>query len=73
MERRKTSFGVLMFSVLQKATRPVSISQDTCRPRVVVDPGMRRSLLHGNREISIAVPASRARDVVGEARGRSRR
>ena len=26
----------------------MSISQDTCRPRVVVDPGMRRSLLHGN-------------------------
>src|SRR6478736_6518065 len=48
-----------MFSIPQKATRPVSISRDTCRPRVVVDPGMRRSLLHGNREISIAVPASR--------------
>ena len=37
------------------------------------DPGMRRSLLHGNREISIAVPASRGRDVVGKAGGRSRR
>src|ERR1700731_5167301 len=45
-----------MFSVQQKATQPVSISQDTCWPRVVVDPGMRRSLLLGNREISIAVP-----------------
>src|ERR1700675_1519176 len=56
-----------MFSVPQKATRLVSISQDTCRPRVVVDPGMRRSLLHGNREISVAVPASRGRDVVGKA------
>ena len=59
--------------VPQKAIRPVSISRDTCRPRVVVDPGMRRSLLHGNREISIAVPASRGRDVVGKAGGRSRR
>src|ERR1700749_1773035 len=58
-----------MFSVPQKATRPVSISRDTCLSRVVVDPGMRRSLLHGNREISIAVPASRGRDVVGKAGG----
>src|SRR5215468_9513905 len=56
-----------MFSVPQKATRRVSIPQDTRRPRVVVDPGMRRSLLHGNREVSIAVPASRGRDVVGAA------
>src|ERR1700674_4721221 len=56
-----------MFSVPQKATRRVSISRDTCRPRVVVDPGMRRSLLHGNREISIAVLASRGWDVVGKA------
>ena len=56
-----------MFCVPQKATWPVSISQDTCRARVVVDPGMRRSLLHGNREISIAVPAGRGRDVVGRA------
>src|SRR5271155_2384166 len=61
-----------MFSVPQKATRPVSITQDTCRPRVVVDPGTRRSLLHGNREISIVVPASRGRDVVGKAGGRTR-
>src|SRR6476660_8992671 len=30
-----------MFSVPQKAIRPVSITRDTCRPRVVVDPGMR--------------------------------
>src|ERR1700757_2770314 len=60
-----------MFSVPQKATRRVSIPQDTRRPRVVVDPGMRRSLLHGNREVSIAVPASRGRDVVGKAGGRS--
>ena len=50
-------FGVPMFSVPQKAIRRVSIAQDTCWPRVVVDPGMRRSLLHGNREISIVVPA----------------
>ena len=34
---------------------------------------MRRSLLHGNREISIAVPASRGREIVGKAGGRSRR
>jgi len=27
-------------------------------PRVVVDPGMRRSLLHGNREIFIAANPS---------------
>ena len=45
----------------------MSISQDACRPRVVVDPGMHRSLLHGNREISTAVPASRGPDVVGKA------
>jgi hypothetical protein len=32
-----------------------------------------RSLLYGNREISIAVPASRGRDVVGKPGGRSRR
>ena len=50
-----------MFSVPQKATRRVSIPH-TCRPRVVVEPGMRRSLLHGNREVSIAVPARRGRD-----------
>jgi hypothetical protein len=62
-----------MFSVQQKATQPVSISQDTCWPRVVVDPGMRRSLLLGNREISIGVPVRRGRDVVGKAGGRSRR
>ena len=49
------------------------VSQDTSQPRVVVDPGMRRSLLHGNREISIAVPTSRGRDRVGKAGGRSRR
>src|ERR1700692_3028885 len=54
-----------MFTVPQKATRRVSISQDTRRPRVVVDPGMRRSLLPGNREISIAVPASRAGTLSG--------
>src|ERR1700690_4488522 len=60
-----------MFSVPQKATRLVSISQDADRPRVVVDPGMRRSLLHGNREVSIAVPASRGRDDVGKAGGRA--
>src|SRR5215471_5181727 len=59
-----------MFSVPQKATRRVSIPQDTRRPRVVVDPGMRGSLLHGNREVSIAVPASRGRDVVGKPGGR---
>jgi hypothetical protein len=41
--------------------------------RVVVDPGMRRSLSTGNREISIAVPTSRGRDRVGKAGGRSRR
>ena len=34
---------------------------------------MRRSLLHGNREISIAVPTSRGRDVVGTAGGRIER
>ena len=44
----------------------MSISQDTCWPCVVVDPGMRRSLLLGNREIFIAVPVSRGRDVVGK-------
>jgi hypothetical protein len=47
--------------------------KDTSQPRVVVDPGMRRSLLPRNREISIAVPTSRGRDRVGKAGGRSRR
>ena len=51
----------------------VSLSQDTSQPRVVADPGMRRSLSIGNREISIAVPTSRGRDRVGKAGGRSRR
>jgi hypothetical protein len=32
---------------------------------------MRRSLLPGNREISIAVPTSRGRDHVGKAGGRA--
>ena len=41
-----------MLSVLQKAIRPVSRSRDIGRPRVVVDPGMRRRLLLGNRDIS---------------------
>ncbi len=62
-----------MFSVQQKARWSVSLSQDTSQPRVVADPGMRRSLLPGNREISIAVPTSRGRDRVGKAGGRSRR
>ncbi len=42
-------------------------------PAPLADPGMRRSLLPGNREISIAVPTSRGRDRVGKAGGRSRR
>ena len=42
-------------------------------PRASADPGMRRSLPAGNREISIAVPTSRGRDRVGKAGGRSRR
>jgi hypothetical protein len=33
---------VPMFPVPQKATWPVLILRDACRPRVVVDPGMRR-------------------------------
>src|ERR1700674_4523755 len=41
-----------MSSVLQKATRRASIARDARRPRVVVEPGMRRILLFGNREIS---------------------
>ena len=36
-----------MFSVQQKARRFASSSQDTSQPRVVVDPGMRRSLSYG--------------------------
>src|SRR3954466_15729778 len=40
-----------MFSVQQKARWSVSSSQDTSQPRVVADPGMRRSFLPGNREI----------------------
>src|SRR3954466_6322969 len=60
-----------MFSVQQKARWSVSSSQDTSQPRVVADPGMRRSLLPGNREISLAVPTSRDRDRVGKAGGRS--
>ena len=34
---------------------------------LLADPGMRRSLLPGNREISIAVPTSRGRDRVGKS------
>ena len=45
----KTNFGVPMFSVLQKATRRASRARDARRPRVVVEPGMRRILLFGNR------------------------
>src|SRR3981081_2483413 len=41
-----------MSSVLQKATRRASIARDARRPRVVVEPGMRRILLFGNRELS---------------------
>src|SRR5271157_4688327 len=41
-----------MLSVLQKAIRPMSRSRDIGRPRVVVDTGMRRRLLPGNRDIS---------------------
>src|SRR5208282_1911747 len=41
-----------MLSVLQKAIRPMSRSRDIGRPRVVVDPGRRRRLLLGNRDIS---------------------
>src|SRR3977135_417813 len=59
-----------MFSVQQKARWSVSSSQDTSQPRVVADPGMCRSLLPGNREISIAVPTSRGRASLGEAAGR---
>src|ERR1019366_9328622 len=55
-----------MFSVQQKAIWFVSSSQDTSQPRVVVAPGMRRSLSSGNREISIAVPTI----VAGTASGR---
>src|ERR1700730_2095620 len=33
-------------------TRRASIARDARRPRVVVEPGMRRILLFGNREIS---------------------
>lgn len=55
-----------MFSVQQKARWFVALSQDTSQPRVVVDPGLRRSVSFGNRDISIAVPTSRG----GTASGR---
>src|SRR5271170_6493112 len=41
-----------MLSVLQKAIRPVSRSRETGWPCVVVEPGMHRRLLFGNRDIS---------------------
>jgi hypothetical protein len=64
--------GADVFRPTESNTAGVDIARHM-RTRVVVDPGMRRSLLHGNREISIVVLASRDRDVVGKAGGRSRR
>src|ERR1700745_1237005 len=55
-----------MFSVQQKARWSVSSSQDTSQPRVVADPGMRRSLLLGTgRSPSLSPPV-----VAGTASGR---
>ena len=56
--------GADVFRPTEGNTGSVDIARHTPTP-LVVDPGMRRSLLHGNREISIAVPASRGRDVSG--------
>jgi putative ABC transport system substrate-binding protein len=52
--------------LLVRRTSAPRLSRDVCQPRVVEDPGMHTRLLHGNREISIAV-------IVGKAGGRSRR
>jgi len=73
IERRKPSSGCRCSPDQQKATWHTSYSRDVCQPRVVEDPGMHTRLLHGNREISIVVPVSRGRGIVGKAGGRSRR
>ena len=61
--------------IVAAAIEPGAVASEVARAAGIhtSHPGMRRSLLHGNREISIAVPASRGRDVVGKAGGCSRR
>ena len=73
IERRKPSSGCRCSPDQQKATWRTSLSRDVSQPRVVEDPGMHTRLLHGNREISIAIPVSRGGGIVGKAGGRSRR
>ena len=73
IERRKPSSGCRCSPDQQKATWHTSHSRDVWQPRVVEDPGMHTRLLHGNREISVVVPVSRGRGIVGKAGGRSRR
>ena len=53
--------GADVFRPTEGNTAGVDIERDTCRPRVVVDLGMRRSRLHGNREISIQERIERCR------------
>ncbi len=55
-----------MFSVPQKATRLVLISQDTRRPRVVVDPGMRTELhaRYGGRRQGGIAPSTQSSNVI---------
>ena len=55
-----------------KAIRAVSPSREAVRLRVVKDPGMRISLLLGNREISEPVLGADPRTAPGRPKGRSR-
>jgi hypothetical protein len=62
-----------MLSTERKATRRDAISRAPIRFGVVVDPGMCRSFLYGNRELSRSARGSRSSLVRGgKARSRSR-
>jgi hypothetical protein len=72
LSRESLSIRMPTLSHWWKALRALAISRANARSCVVIDPGMHRSSLHGNREISSLAACLQGAVRIGKARSRSR-